>query len=882
MHWSKMSPEAVADHFGSDPFRGLGSRQIKKNRKLVRLASDPSALSRILVIIFHQFINPIEYLLIVSAAVAWGIDRRRDSYFIIGVLIFNAIIGFIQEYRTEKIVQALKDIVPKKIKVVREGSIVEIPTNHLVPGDVVMINAGDRIPADLRISYSQDLEFDESQLTGEAEPEKKSAQIIGLPGNASVVQKNIAFYGSLVLQGHGRGIVIAVGRDVRFSKTLARAAQKKDAPSPLEVEVKKIALAILIFAGSASIITFIIALFRDLSVQESLIYVINLFVAIVPEGLPIVVTIVLTVAAFRMAKSKVLTRKLASADILGNIDLILTDKTGTITTGDMTVRYIWQNNDMFSAVSGKKTIKLFDKNDHKISGNSVEETVLAGALANNAQITYHLSSSKKNGDAVDIALLEFAHKLDCCRSKIVKWKKLAEISFSSGRRYMATLGSMGSSNIVYVKGAPEVLISRSKNIIINGKYSAINQAMRDKLNCAYKSMAREGMKVIALAKKDVPDQKKELFEKDINKLTLLGIVGIEDAPRPDIAETIQSLEEAGIEIKLVTGDHSSTAYSIAKEVGIAGRGGVVTGRKLSGLLAAHRNDILTGAKVFARMSPENKLDLVHYYQKRGLQVAMSGDGVNDAAAIKAANVGIALAGEGGDVAQQTADIVLLDSNFNVLAQGLHEGRTVWQNLRKIIYFLFSTNIAELVVITVSLLVALPMPFSAMQILWINLVTDTLSDEALAFEPPEGKLYKSHGHSLINKLIIRRIIIAAVWQSLLTLMIYIWAVGRFEAKEATSIAFFTLVIMQIYNLVNSRSLYKSVFSLGPRKNYWMVIAIAATSIILFASIYFKPLANFLGLVAIDAKIVISIMLVGLSIIGIIELDKIIVNNKSKNG
>jgi len=872
-----MSPDAVADHFGSDPFRGLESTQIKKNRKFVHLARDQSALSRVLIIIFHQFINPIEYVLIISAVVAWGIDRRRDSYFIIGVLIFNAIIGFIQEYRTEKIVRALKDIVPKKIKVVREGSIVEILTNHLVPGDVVMISAGDRVPADLRISYSQELELDESQLTGESELEKKSAKTINLPGNASVAQKNIAFFGSLVMQGHGRGIVVACGRDVRFSKTLARATQKKDAPSPLELEVKKIALAIILFAGSASIITFIIALFRNLSVQESLIYVISLFVAIVPEGLPIVVTIVLTVAAYRMAKSKVLTRKLASADMLGNVDIVLTDKTGTITTGDMTVRNIWQNNSMLSSVISKNTIKLYDQDENRINENNIEETILAGALANNAQITYHLKSAKKSGDAVDIALLEFARKLSCCRAKIMKWKRVAEISFSSQRRFMAVLGNMRGNNVVYVKGAPEVITSRSKVIALDGKRVQIDQETKDKLNSTYKSLAREGMKVIALAKKDVQSHKNELSETDIRDLTFLGIVGIEDAPRPDIAETIKNLEEAGIEVKLVTGDHSSTAYSIAKDVGIAGR--VITGKKLSGLIAAHRGDVLQEVKVFARMSPENKLDLVHYYQKRGLQVAMSGDGVNDAAAIKAANVGIAFAGEGGEVAAQTADVVLTDSNFNTLAQGLHEGRTVWQNLRKIIYFLFSTNIAELIVITVSLLAALPMPFSAMQILWINLVTDTLSDEALAFEPPEGKLYRNHGHSLINNLIIRRVIIAAVWQSIVTLMIYIWAVGRFSAKEATSIAFFTLVIMQVYNLVNSRSLYKSIFSFGPRKNYWMVVAIGATLITLFASVYFRPLADFLRLAAIDLKVMISIMLIGLSIIGVVELDKIIVNNKS---
>ena len=869
-----MSAETVADHFHSHIVSGLSDRQVIRNSRLVRPIHDESSAKVVAVLALRQFANPLEYLLLASGVIAWGIRQMRDAYFIFGILIFNAIIGFIQEFKTEQALKALNKIVPKQFKVVRSGKLQEVATDSIVPGDIVVITPGERVPADLRLTQTEELELDESQLTGEAASAAKHSKTIELPGNKSIIQPNMAFYGSLVVGGHGRGIVVAAGRDMRFAKLLSKAQAKKDVSSPLQTAVNKLALIILIGAFAASLIAFVFALGRHMAITEALIYVINLFVAIIPEGLPIVVTIVLTIAAFRMMKSKVVTRKLSSADTLGNIDLILTDKTGTVTTGKMTVRAVWQNEQSFSASDGKR-VALIRDDSKVVASDSIKDLALAGALASNASIIYNLRAKRQLGDAVEIALLNFAHGLNISANEVARWRKQAEIPFNSRRRFMAKMVRRGEDERILVKGAPEEILKRAASVMVDGKARRIDQALRDKYNAICKSYAARGMKVLAIAEKKIVGKIDDIDDADIKDLIIMGVVGIEDAPRADIAETIQTLYQGGIETKLVTGDHSSTAYAIAREVGIAGsRDYVVVGSKLNGLIAAHRDNVLRHAKVFARMTPENKLDLVRYFQDKGSYVAVSGDGVNDAAAIKAANIGIAFAGEGRDVAEQTADVVLLDNNFNVLAQGLFEGRTVWQNLRKIVYFLLSTNLAELMVILGSLVFALPLPFTAIQILWINVITDTLADEALAFEPPEGNIIHRHNRKLIDKMIARRIFIAAVWQTLVVFAVYFWAMQKFDSAGAGSIAFFTLVVMQIYNLLNSRSLHKTVFSVGGKRNWWMALAVSTTIILLFASIYFVPLTHFLGLQRFDLSVAISIVLIGLSMIGVVEIDKII--------
>ena len=867
MNWSKLTVNQVADALKTDMMIGLGEQIAQARRKKTRQLDEPSGFVRVVKIIFHQFTSPLVYLLIISGLISLSIQRPHDAYFIFIVIIANATFGFFQEYKSDNALRALKKIVPDTTYVIRNSKMVETHVSDLVMGDVVVLQEGKKVPADIRVSQSFDMEVDESMLTGESMPVAKKSDAINLPGNNSVVQANMVFYGSKIAHGHGRGIVVGVGRDVRFAGTLARARKNVEIDSPLEKEVARLAKILLVIAAVFAVLTLIVFLVQGAELKSSLVYVVNLFVAIIPEGLPIVVTLTLAIAALRLSRKKVVTRRLSAADVLGNVDLVLTDKTGTITTGKMTARKIWAGGEYYEIVGSK--------NHSKIKGKNVKdafEIVRVGALANSANIAYGLKGIKKTGDSIDIALLTLAHRLGIT-GKINKWKKIDEVPFSSRQKYMAVTAKNKDTKEMLVKGAPESILGKSSKIIINTIGKSITQSYRDEFNSAYKKMASEGYRVIALAKKTF--ESGSMNHKQVKGLTLLGIIGIEDAPRDDIKPTITELKNAGIDIKLVTGDHASTAYTIAREVGITGKNDfVVTGKRIGGLLAARRRDVLKNARVFARMSPENKLDLVKYYRKQGLRVAMAGDGINDAAAIKAADVGIALAGEGGEVAQQTADVVLLDNNFNILAGSLREGKTVWQNLRKVLFFLLSTNLAEFVVIFIAILLAVPSPFTAIQILWINIITDTVADEALALEPPEKGIIKNRNRHLISSFLVRRIFVSGLWQVAVIITMYIWAMSNFSQAQSMSIAYFTLVSLQVFNLFNARSLHQSIFASGQKKNYWVYCSALLTVILLFASVYYSPLSNFLGLEKIEPKIAFSILLIATSIIGVIEIDKII--------
>lgn len=871
MHWSAMSSQEVVKKLGSSQLKGLGENTAVKRRRTVKPIDKTSASVGLVRIVLHQFMSPLVYLLIVAALISISIGRVKDVYFILAIIVANAIFGSIQERKADTALKALHKIAPDKSLVVRNGDVVEIDTSLIVPGDIVVITEGTRVPADLRILSAHDLEINEASLTGESMPVHKTAEVIPMPGNRTVAQKNIAFYGSLVTQGHGRGIVIAAGADVRFAKVLHKASSQQDEKTPLENEVKVLARIVLVVAAVLALLVFIVFLTKGLSIRESFVYLISLFVAVVPEGLPIVVTLTLAVAAARMARQKVITRRLIAADILGNIDVVLTDKTGTITTGNMSVRKIWLGGMTFD-VGGQKRLQL--RNNEAVNKDDMQQLLTAAVVANNAKLIYGLKNNKNVGDGVELSLLSLADRLGFSQ-RGGKWQRIDEVAFSSQRKVMAILAESGKNRKIFAKGAPEIVVSRASKILYKGRVVKLSQAIKDSFNAEYLKLARYGYRVIALAAKKTTAKNQKIEYNDIKDLTILGIVAIEDAARDGVAPTIAELEDAGIEIKLVTGDHASTAFSVAKSVGIAKeKDFIVTGKRLSGLLASHRNDILNNARIFARMEPEDKLELVKYYRQKGLRVAFAGDGVNDAAAIKSANVGIALAGEGGDVAQQTADIVLLDNNFNVLASGLREGRTVWQNLRKVVFFLLSTNIAEFMVIFGAVILALPSPFSAVQILWINLVTDTVADEALALEPTEQNMYRLKSRHLLSPVVARRIIVAAIWQIAVIMTFYIWALNNLGAQQASSFAFVALVIMQIFNLFNARSITESIFARGRQPNYWVWASIVLTVVLLFASLYFAPLSNFLGLVPIQAKYFIIIAMIGLSIIGVVEVDKLI--------
>jgi len=875
LFWATASPNAIEQRLKTDLENGLSFRVARKRgAKIVAIGDRGKAISFVKIIL-HQFVNPLVYLLLLSATISALIGRPRDAYFILVIVFINVLFGIIREKKADNALRVLHHIAPDRSLVVRGGKVVEVSASSIVPGDVIILSEEQKVPADARVFYGVGLEVNEAPLTGEAMAVAKTSSSIVLAGNRSVAQKNMVFYGSSVVAGYGRAVVVATGNKVRFASTLAKASVYKNEKTPLEKEITHLAKILLFFAGGAAVLAFVAFLLATLNWKESLVYLINLFVAIMPGGLPAVATLALAVVTYRMANKKVVTRRLMVADMLGNVDLVLVDKTGTVTTGKMKVRYVWTKGVLYSARGGSR-LRLWRGGEGVVNSQEVKEVLTAGILANNARLVYGLKSNGSVGDGLEIAMLDFAHKLNSSLGN-QRWHRIDEVVFPDRNKLMAVLARKDKEAMIFAKGAPEVILRKAEKVLGEDGELKLSQARRDELNSRYLQLARNGYKVIALARKKVGLKKNSLSEKDLTGLTVLGIYAIEDSVRKDVAPTVKELESAGIEVKLVADDHASTAFAVAHEVGIAkDRDFVVAGSRISALLATHRDDVLERAKVFARMSPENKLELVEHYKKKGKNVAFVGGDVSDVVAIKAANVGVALSGDGREATRETADVVLLDSSFNVLAQGLREGITARQNLRKVLYFLLSTNMAEFTVIFSALVLALPSPFSAIQILWINLVANTVADEALALESPEKKLLKQKSRYLLSPLVLRRVAVATLGQIALVMTIYFWALNNFDVAMVSSFTLVALVGVQIFNLLSARSLNQSFFNYLAVRNYWFLAAVALIFVLLIASIYFAPLSGFLGLSAIESKYFVAILLLSTSIMGIIEIDKLFTN------
>jgi len=881
LNWAQVEATNVLSELGTDGIVGLNDQQVKRRLENNTAFIEPSAIGRVIKLLFRQIINPFSFLLIGSATISLIIGHLNDAIFILIVLIVNIGIGFYQEYKTDHAIRNLKSMVPEKSHVVRDGQIVEVGSDQLVLGDIVTLTEGERVPADIRIIHEDGLEIDESQLTGESKSVVKSARAVSGDIDGKIAP-NIVYWGTLIVSGHGRGVVIAVGENVRFAKTLEEAEKAVEEPSIIENEVRKIAKYIIFVAVAASVAVFALAIYRSYEIKSAAVLMINILVAAVPEGLPIIVTIILTVAAHRMSRKKVLVRRLAAAEMLGNVDILLTDKTGTLTEGEMSVSAIWCDRKLVKVLHNDyKTKMIWPDSPSEQTKKTMNELMVIGALSGNAHYIKTLNGSKAVGDAVDLAMMELAVKSSVGTTDFQEWPVISEIPFSSHKRYAAKIIKRSNRKYIFVKGAPEKLIDRAKTIILSGHKVPLKQDIVDNLHSVIKELAQEGKRIIAVGYKDYVKDTNKLYDVDIREITLLGFVGIEDAPRSNVNTTLKELRLSGLEVKLVTGDMPTTAHAIASEVGLIKKTEhVIEGDKFERYLTQGQKwPFIRNVSVFARMTPEMKYELVKFYQSLGLRIAVTGDGVNDAAALKAAEVGIAFAGTGGDVAKQTADSVLLDNNFSTLAYGLTQGRTIWHNIRKVLFFLLSTNSAELAVIILSLIIGIPAPFTALQLLWINLVTDMTSAQALAIEPSERKVMKLLGKHVMDKVLLRRIIVAAIWQTIVVMGIYGWAMNVFTPAEANSMAFVAIVFVQLFNLVNSKSITESIFTKGIRRNWWLIASMLLTLALTMVSLYYAPLAHLLSLQSLAVAQLIQILLISSSIIGVMEIDKILTKKKS---
>lgn len=800
-----------------------------------------------------QFKDFLVIILIVASLISILIGEVIDSLVIIFIVILNAVLGVVQEYRANKALDALKKMAAPEAKVIRDSTVQAIPARELVPGDIVLLEAGNYVPADLRLVESVNLKIDESALTGESVPVEKNAEKI-LSGEVPLGDRiNCAFMGTVVTYGRGKGIVVSTGMKTEIGMIASMLESYEEEVTPLQKKLeetgKVLGIASLLICG----VVFLMGLFRGIPFLEIFMTAISLAVAAIPEGLPAIVTIVLALGLQRMVKKNAIIKKLHAVETLGSTTVICSDKTGTLTQNQMTATKIFTDGQFFSITGeGYKPFGDFYLNDIKIDPKSIpalELLLKIGALCNDAKLEeidkeQDSQSWRILGDPTEGALIVAAAKAGLIASELEKNEpRVKEIPFDSDRKLMTTIHPHGGKYVAYVKGAPDVLLSRAKYIYKANQVLPLTKDDIDEINAANKAMASQALRVLALAYKPLERLPEELESENIEKeLIFVGLIGMIDPPRPEAIEAIKVCKQAGIRPVMITGDHKDTAVAIAKELGLMeNESGVLTGAELDSMTDEELLKESKKVSVYARVSPIHKLRIVDAIKNTGHIAAMTGDGVNDAPALKKADIGVAMGITGTDVAKETADMILVDDNFASIVSAVEEGRVIYSNIRKFIFFLLSCNIAEILIIFVSMLAGLPIPLKPIQLLWINVLTDAFPALALGMEKKEPDIMKRPPRKPEEPIIDGRmrwqIAIQSTFMTVAVIGVFVFALKTTaDLQKARTFAFTTLIFSELLRAYSSRSETYSVFKIGLFTNRFMVLGTSISLILLLAVIY----------------------------------------------
>ena len=796
-----------------------------------------------------QLIQPLVLVLIAAGVITVGLGEWVDASVILGVVLVNASLGFWQEAKAEDALRALARSVASPVTVMRDGQRVRLEARHLVPGDVVLLAAGDRIPADLRLFQQKEMQCDESMLTGESLPVSKDCKLLEID-TLLADRHNMAYAGSTVLAGQGSGFVIATGDKTETGRIAGLIAAAPDLVTPLTRKMLTFSNWLLWIIGALALLTFAIGLVRGESVFEMFMAAVALAVGAIPEGLPAAVTITLAIGVGRMAKRRAIIRHLPAVETLGSTTIICSDKTGTLTENAMTVRALWCAGQYFS-LSGHGYNPEGEIHQDELPvqpTGALRETLLAGALCNDASLARQGVHWKITGDPTEAALIVAATKGGLQETTLrTLFPRIDELPFDARRQYMATVHAFDGESIVYVKGALERLLPRcSHQLSSTGELQALDARA---IETEASALAGQGMRVLLLARQSVP-ARTELTDHDLTGLTFLGLAGMIDPPRKAAISAIRNCHSAGIRVKMITGDHAVTALAIARQIGLTAEK-AMTGRELAALddaaleLAAHE------IEVFARVEPEQKLRLVRALQARGDVVAMTGDGVNDAPALKQADIGIAMGLSGSDVAKGAADMVLTDDNFASIEAAVEEGRGVWDNLVKFITWTLPTNFGEGLVIVAAIVSGSTLPITPLQILWINMTTAVLLGLTLAFEPIEAGVMRRLPRRLDTPVLDFRLI------SRITLVSFLLLAGSFglflrtldqgaSLAEARTVAVNVFVTVEMFYLFNCRSLTRGFWHGGLFSNRWLWAGVCLMAVLQCLITYWPPLYSTFGM------------------------------------
>ena len=826
--WHAHDVATIARNYAVDPSNGLSdeeaaARLARHGPNRPTLRPGRSALARFAT----QMVEPLVLVLIASGLVTAALGEWVDSGVIFGVVLVNALVGFIQEGKAEAALAALARAVAAETTVLRESRRMRRDAAELVPGDVVLLAAGDKVPADLRLVASKDLRTQEAALTGESLPVDKHWD--ALPADTPLAERrNMAYAGTVVVAGQGRGVVVATGDGTETGRIAELIAQAPDLSTPLTRQMAGFSRQLLWIILALAALTFVVGVLRGETAVEMFMAAVALAVGAIPEGLPAAVTVTLAIGVARMAKRRAIVRKLPAVETLGSTTVICSDKTGTLTENEMTVLQLWCGGERF-ALSGhgySPSGHLAAPQGERASGTAaLRETLLAGVLCNDAGLRHADGRWTIHGDPTEAALLVAARKggLDEIALQAL-FPRRDELPFDSARQLMATLHSVEGRDMVYVKGAPEkVLAACEAMLAADGRHLPLARAgIEDEA----RAMARQGLRVLALARREAAQDAPLATSHLESGLCLLGLAGMLDPPRAHAVAAVKACQRAGIRVKMITGDHAETALAIARRLGIADDAGcALSGRGLAALSDDALAAVTVDVDVFARVEPEQKLRLVRALQAGGAVVAMTGDGVNDAPALKQADIGIAMGLGGTDVAKEAAAMVLTDDNFATIEAAVEEGRGIYANLVKFVTWTLPTNFGEGLVILAAILLGMTLPITPLQILWINMTTAVLLGMPLAFEPVEQDVMahppRRPGSRMLDAALVRRILLVSTLMLLGAFGLFMLYLERgAPLAEARTVACNVFVLVEAAYLFCCRSLTRPLWRVAPFGNGWV--------------------------------------------------------------
>ena len=835
-------------------------------------------------VFIHQFASPLIYVLLAAAALSILIQEWSDAGFIFAVLLINAIIGTVQEYSAQQAAAALQNMVKTRSRILRAGDSYEIDSEELVPGDIVLLESGDRVAADMRLLKVNNLQIDESLLTGESVSVTKNADLILNKETILADRQNMVFAASLVVRGRAHAVVVTTGLLTELGNIASTVLGKSPSKAPLLIRMEKFTHRVAIIVGIAALIMSTVALMRGMPIDEVFLLAVALAVSAIPEGLPVALTVALAVGMRRMAKRHVIVQKLVAVEALGSCTYIATDKTGTLTVNQLTVKKIViPNNDTWN-VSGEGIVpegKITHENKplSDKGQKALNKLCQVAVLSNEGFLGHRNHSWTTHGDPMDVAMLVMAYKAGFVKDDLKqRYAEIDMIPFESEHQYAASLNKINETKTqASVKGAYEKLLPMC-SFMATDDNEPIDKALIIK---QANKLAAEGYRVLALVSGEVK-QEIDFSESQLNGLTFLALIGVIDPLRSEAKEAVSLCQQAGIEVAMVTGDHPVTAYAIARELGLADdQKQIVTGYDINQKIGNidEFDALVENAKVFARVEPTHKLNIVNSLQRNGHFVAATGDGANDAPALKAAEVGVAMGKYGTDVARESSQLIITDDNFSSIVAGIEEGRVAYNNVRKVIFLLISTGAAEIVLFTLALLTGLPLPLLAVQLLWLNLVTNGIQDVALAFEPAEGNELKSPPRSpkegIFNRIMIERVVLSALVIGIVSFLVfqYLYTQGH-SLDDARNGTLLLMVLFENIHVFNSRSETRSVFIHSPMRNHFLLFGTLAAQLIHIGAMYTPWISDVLRIHPVSLDYWLDMLLIAVTVLVVMELHKLL--------